>query len=157
MSDYRFNEDALREIALRFPGYDDFSEGLPSSATIALDDKNVVGGYRYITLAESHDTYEALEMVPFMRTEMTDPVCIRHMIVSARGWATPLVWDEESVGIHERVRCNLLLFVGRELTLASALRLEHDPDRVIIEIGASAGQLADKAKLAFATYLMSEA
>ena len=155
---YRFHEEGLRKIAMRFPDYDNFDEGIDSTVTLALDDSNIVGGYRYIKLAEDPDTYEALEMVPFMRTEMTDPVCIRHMIVSARGWATPIVSDGADIlSLGERVRVNLLLFVGRDLTVASVLRLAHDPDNLVVEIGASDGALADKAKLAFATYLMSEA
>lgn len=154
---YRFNEEALREIAMRFPDFDNFTENIDSTVSLALDDSSIVGGYRYIKLAEDPDTYEALEMVPYMRTEMTDPACIRHMVVSTRGWATPIISTGDNIGIGDRVRVNLLLFVGKSLTVASVLRLAHDPDNLVVEIGLSDGALAEKAKLAFATYLMSEA
>lgn len=90
------------------------------------------------------DVYEALDQAPEILAPITD---IRFMGVDTCGWAAPVndnKGDEVPPSAHpERRRCRLVCVVDRNLSSASCIGFEDDPDNLVTDDGKAVGSLAD--------------
>jgi hypothetical protein len=90
------------------------------------------------------DVYEALSAAPEILAPMKD---IRYLGVDTCGWAAPVnddMGDEMPPSAHpERRRCRLVCVVDRNLSSASCIGFEDDPDNLVTDDGKAVGSLAD--------------